>query len=564
VSRTRLAVIGIVGIALAAMSGAIVLNSASAVSAPRRIVAGWLPYWSMSSALAGATANGDLWSDASPFWYDATGATTIVSHPGAGDPAVRDALKGEGIRVLPTVAESLNAPQMAALLSSSSERAAHVNTLVDLVTANGYDGIDLDYESMNFGTSDPAIKMAVSTGFVTFVRELEAALDTRGKMLSVTVGARTSSTDANWSVFDYAGIGAVADKVRVLTYDYHYSGGSPGAIAPLPWVERVLAYAVTALPSTRLQVGVPLYGYDWVCADSTCATKASGTRATARTYAQVEALRVAEGATRVWSATDAAPYFTYTDDAGKNHVVWYNDVDSTKAKMTLVGKYYLAGLAFWAVGSEDTRLWSPLRDYAVSIAKKSRSVSIATPPSSITYGTKVTITGTVLDSAGNGLSGQKVVLQRRSPSGSTWSSVVTTSTSSTGSVSLSYTPSANSVFRLYAPSNWTYNSAMSSEKTVLVKWKVTASAGDTTPARGQRISISGNVSPIRSGTTVQRQKLVNGSWQLMSTTTVKSDGTYYFSVLMPSTASTLTYRIKVPGTSSNATAYTPSIKITVG
>jgi spore germination protein YaaH len=510
----------------------------------------------MSSALARATANGDLWSDASPLWYDATDASTIVSHPGAGDPAVRDALKSEGIRVLPTVAESLNAPQMAALLSSSSERAAHVNTLVDLVTANGYDGIDLDYESMNFGTSDPAIKTAVSTGFVTFVRELEAALDTRGKMLSVTVGARTSSTDANWSVFDYAGIGAVADRVRVMTYDYHYSGGNPGAIAPLPWVERVLAYAVTALPSTRLQVGVPLYGYDWVCADSTCATKASGTRATARTYAQVEALRVGEGATRVWSATDAAPYFTYTDDAGKNHVVWYNDVDSTKAKMTLVGKYYLAGLAFWAVGSEDTRLWSPLRDYAVSIAKKSRSVSIATPPSSITYGTKVTITGTVLDSAGNGLSGQKVVLQRRSPSGSTWSSVVTTSTSSTGSVSLSYTPSANSVFRLYAPSNWTYNSAMSSEKTVLVKWKVTASAGDTTPARGQRISISGNVSPIRSGTTVQRQKLVNGSWQLMSTTTVKSDGTYYFSVLMPSTASTLTYRIKVPGTSSNATAYT--------
>jgi ribosomal protein L11 len=120
------------------------------------------------------------------------------------------------------------------------------------------------------------------------------------------------------------------------------------------------------------------------------------------------------------------------------------------------------------------------------------------------------------------------------------------------------------VFRLYPPSNWTYNSAMSSEKTVLVKWKVTASAGDTTPARGQRISISGNVSPIRSGTTVQRQKLVNGSWQLMSTATVKSDGTYYFSVLMPSTASTLTYRIKVPGTSSNATAYTPAIKITVG
>lgn len=32
-----------------------------------------------------------------------------------------------------------------------AQRAAHVAALVDLVTANGFDGIDLDYEAMNFG-----------------------------------------------------------------------------------------------------------------------------------------------------------------------------------------------------------------------------------------------------------------------------------------------------------------------------------------------------------------------------------------------------------------------------
>jgi hypothetical protein len=62
---------------------------------------------------------------------------------------------------------------------------------------------------------------------------------------------------------------------------------------------------------------------------------------------------------------------------------------------------------------------------------------------------------------------------------------------------------------------------------------------------------------------VQRQKLVNGSWQLMSTTTVRSDGTYAFSVLMPSTSGMLSYRVKVPGTVTNATAYSFTIKITV-
>jgi spore germination protein YaaH len=517
----------------------------------------------MPSALASATANGDLWSDASPFWYEATGAATIVNHTGAGDPAVRDALVTSGIKVLPTVTESLRAPEMAALLGDPSARAAHVSTLVGLVTANGYDGIDLDYENMNFGTSDPAVKASVRTRFVTFAGELNAALGAQGKLLSITVGPRTSSTDSNWAVFDYAGIGAVADKVRILTYDYHYSGSNPGAIAPLPWVERVLGYAVTAIPAGHIQVGVPLYGYDWVCSDPTCTAKEAGSKAAALTYAQLETLRLAEGATRQWSATDAAPSFTYTDDAGKTHAVWYNDAESTRAKMSLVGKYYLAGMAFWAVGSEDAAQWPPLRDYAVSIAKKSRSVSISTPPSSITYGTRLTITGTVKDSAGTAVSGQKVVLQRRNPISSTWADVGTAYSSSTGSVSLSYTPSANSVFRLYAPPNWTYNSAVSGEKTTMVKWRVSAVASDSTPARGQRISITGKVSPTRTGTTVQRQKLVSGSWQLMSTTTVASNGTYSFSVLMPSTSATLSYRIKVPGTVSNATAYSSTIKITV-
>jgi ribosomal protein L11 len=308
---------------------------------------------------------------------------------------------------------------------------------------------------------------------------------------------------------------------------------------------------------------VPLYGYDWVCSDPTCTAKEAGTKATAMTYAQVETLLLAEGATRHWSATDAAPSFTYTDDAGKTHAVWYNDAESTKAKMSLVGEYYLAGMAFWAVGSEDPSQWSPLRDYAISVAKKSRSVSISTPPSSITYGTRLTITGTVKSSTGLAVAGQQVVLQRRNPTSSIWGDVGTAYSSSTGSVSMSYTPSANSVFRLSAPSNWTYDAARSGEKTTMVKWKVSAGASDATPARGQRISIKGKVSPTRVGTTVQRQKLVSGSWQFMSATTVKADGTYSFPVLMPSKSATLSYRVKVPGTVSNATAYSATIRITV-
>jgi spore germination protein len=124
-----------------AIAGLVATQSASADTAPRRIVNGWLPHWSMSASLNAVTANADLWGEASPFWYQAIDATTITPQTGAGDPMVVAAQRTAGIAVVPTVTESLNAAAMAQLLGDSAQRAAHVAALVDLLTADGFDGI---------------------------------------------------------------------------------------------------------------------------------------------------------------------------------------------------------------------------------------------------------------------------------------------------------------------------------------------------------------------------------------------------------------------------------------
>src|SRR4029450_9068757 len=100
-----------------AIIGLVATQSASADTAPRRIVNGWLPYWSMSASLDTGTANADLWGEASPFWYQATDATTLTPQTGAGDPTVVGALRTAGIAVVPTVTDSLNAAAMAQLLA---------------------------------------------------------------------------------------------------------------------------------------------------------------------------------------------------------------------------------------------------------------------------------------------------------------------------------------------------------------------------------------------------------------------------------------------------------------
>ena len=550
----RAAVAGVAAVSLA-ITGLVAVGSASADTPPRRIVNGWLPYYSMPASLNSVTANADLWSVASPFWYQATGATTIAKHANAAgvtDSSVVDALRANGIKVVPTVTETLNAAAMAALLGDATQRAAHVTTLVNLVTVNAYDGIDLDYETMNTGTATDKAK--VRTGFVTFIRELGAALDARGKLLSIAVGPQTSAT-SGWAVFDYAGLGPSVDRFRIMTYDYHWRNGTAGAVAPLTWVNAVLTYAVTAVTRSKIEIGVPLYGYDW----PVDATQPDGYgTATSVTYTAAEALRAQYGAVRQWSGTDAAPWFTYTTATGVKHVVWYNDTYSTQAKMTLIPKYGVQGLAFWAVGAEDTRQWPALRSYAI---QRTTKISISAP-SAVTYGTAATVTGKVTTSTGAAAAGQKVVLQWQPTGSTTWTTVATGTASSTGTVSLRYTPSRNGSFRLYAYASWTYLASASTSVSTLVRWRVSAAFYDSTVTRGTTIRLNGKVAPIRSGTAVQRQRYVNGAWTTVASTTVRTDGTFGFTFTWY-TAGTYTYRVIAPGTTLNATGVSPTLKVYV-
>lgn len=62
---------------------------------------------------------------------------------------------------------------------------------------------------------------------------------------------------------DYAALGENADAVFLMTYEWGYTYGPPMAVAPLDKVRQVVEYAVTRIPSEKLVLGIPNYGYDW-------------------------------------------------------------------------------------------------------------------------------------------------------------------------------------------------------------------------------------------------------------------------------------------------------------
>jgi spore germination protein len=232
------------------------------------------------------------------------------------------------------------------LLSSTALEQNVVNSAVALVKKYGYKGINIDFEDM---------QAADRPYYSKFVSDLSTALHNNGATLLLSTVAKTSDMPtAAWSgVYDYAALGAAADQVQIMTYDEHGPWGAPGSVAGMPWVTKVVQYATSVMPSSKVLIGLPAYGYDW---NTTAGT------GKAVTWKNMPNLITTTGATPKWDATTQSPYFTYTAAGdGSQHTVWYENSQSIQAKTKLVNLYNLGGVSMWRMGLEDASFWQAVQ-----------------------------------------------------------------------------------------------------------------------------------------------------------------------------------------------------------
>lgn len=339
----------------AAGAGDSTASPTTALPSTRGYVSGWLPWWSAATAYRALGAAGPLVGTASPFAYDVTGTTTFRRHGPALPSATLTRLRARGVAVVPTVTGGWYTPaRMARLGTDPALRTAHVRALVRLAGSDRrYTGLDLNYEAMA-DTTDLRQARATRAGYSALVAQLCPALRAAGRTCTVTVIARTGDRPAVWRrtilpwVYDYAALGRSVDRLRVMAYDDHSRNTGPGPVAGLPWVRAVVAYTLTQVPAGKVELGIPLYGYDWV-----------GYRFRSVTYPQAITLARRYRATIRYDAVQAAPHFTYLA-GGERHTVWFDDARAVAARVQVARQHRLAGVAVWAFGQGDPAVWPTL------------------------------------------------------------------------------------------------------------------------------------------------------------------------------------------------------------
>jgi len=207
----------------------------------------------------------------------------------------------------------------------------------DLLTlAEPVDGLDLDYENML--PSDAA-------RFEQFIAYLGNAMHQRGKILSITVEHQTFMEGS----FHWDRISKSVDRIRVMAYHYHYERTGPGAISPPVVVARLAAQALAQVPADKLEIALPLYGFDW---SSRGGARTVPTLEKYRQFGHRKSAQVFRDP-RTFSARTNY-HATETINGRKvrvRHTVWFEDPKSATYKVRLLQKLGIQHIGFWQLGA---------------------------------------------------------------------------------------------------------------------------------------------------------------------------------------------------------------------
>jgi len=239
-----------------------------------------------------------------------------------------------------------------------------VSDIMPIMKEKNFTDVNLDIES--FMTASESAR-ANFTSFVTAVTDLVK----KQHLGTVTLDLIPISLVKS-DLYDAKEIGAVVDRVVLMTYDYHYTGSfTAGANAPIGGAGQILEYdtetavkeALNVIPANKLLLGIPLYGYEWeTLQNSPEAATIPGGSSVASVDRVAGILSSCASCSAQLDQVAREPYVIYPENDYYNEIYYENEA-SMKEKLSMAQKYHLGGVALWALGYEDNTILNPLTNY---------------------------------------------------------------------------------------------------------------------------------------------------------------------------------------------------------
>lgn len=231
------------------------------------------------------------------------------------------------------------------LLTNPNLQTTLIQNIINNLNAKDYYGLEIDFEYVRPEERD---------AYTEFIRRVTEAANAAGYPVGVALAPKTSDDQPGllYEAHDYAAIGAIADFVLLMTYEWGYTFSPPMAVAPIDKVSAVVDYALTEIPAVKINMGVPNYGYVWPLPFIEGESRA-------RSISNVEAVDLARryNAEIKFDPVAMTPFFDYRSEDGQRHEVWFEDSRSIEAKLNLATRDNLRGVSIWNIMRFFPGLW---------------------------------------------------------------------------------------------------------------------------------------------------------------------------------------------------------------
>ena len=277
----------------------------------------------------------------SPTWFSVTGAEGTISSLASAD-YVKLAHE-KGLEVWGLIDNFNKDVSTLDTLSNRTSREHLIQKLIEEAARVGLDGINVDFETL---TQEEA------PHFIQFIRELSISCRKNNLVLSID-----DPVPQFTSFYNRKEQGIVADYVIIMGYDEHTDGTEKaGSVASLPFVEEGIQQTLKEVPKNKVINGVPFYTRLWFTDNAgTVTSEIMG-------MDQADKIVAEMGMEKYWNKEVSQNYAELATDNGL-YQIWLEDEQSLDAKMQLIQKYELGGVAEWKLGFERADVWNTISQY---------------------------------------------------------------------------------------------------------------------------------------------------------------------------------------------------------
>ena len=192
-----------------------------------------------------------------------------------------------------------NGTGLAKMLADPSARAERIGQIVAFLDKYKFQGVTVDFED---------VPESAHKNLEQFLTELRTAFVPHDYAIVLAV----PFDDDSWPYTTYANI---VDFMLLMGYDQHSDADKPGSIAGQSWFEDTLDKRMKGLDPEHTIIAIGAYGYDWV----------KGQDAASLTFEEAVLSARDSEADIDFDPESSNPHFSFIEDDGKRHDVWFLD-----------------------------------------------------------------------------------------------------------------------------------------------------------------------------------------------------------------------------------------------